>query len=438
MSYTVKPGDSWAKIAGKLYGGDQRMFGELMRANKGVLTLKAGMKISTPAKVDNPFVGFTQAAWAASTNKDPNKINETMDMISKMKGGTEWINSLPGQTTTKQTPTNLGAVGGPRMEALARLNPAKTNALLSTSQANIPANRAARENTVSRVASPTVAPTSFAQANGPQYNPVQPSMATDAHRKAPGAQPVLAGPAVTANNKGLPAVSNAMSSFGGALANVLTGKAFSNEAQNIGNFVSNFGKSVVGVAGAGAGVSAGTQPLNQPTGTQSPNSTGANAIGQQGSSVMNQVPGLTRATPEEYHNYINTLAVSPTLPGTISTTDAVQIAMQTSPIPLSQTDAVMVAEAWMKEEGYEKVGGLWIKSELGKSEMPDALGTTESPYAQGLDWKSMDLSTLTQLGFYDAPTQPTFSSSGRENQGTPTPAPAYSQMISGTSWRINP
>ncbi len=54
--YTVKGGDSWFKIAGRLYakyfGGDvkaaQRMAGELARANRGVKRLKAGITLKLP------------------------------------------------------------------------------------------------------------------------------------------------------------------------------------------------------------------------------------------------------------------------------------------------------------------------------------------------------------------------------------------------------
>ena len=47
MSYTVQPGDSWASIAGKVYG-NQRWYEQLAAANAGVGMLTPGMTISTP------------------------------------------------------------------------------------------------------------------------------------------------------------------------------------------------------------------------------------------------------------------------------------------------------------------------------------------------------------------------------------------------------
>ena len=55
MPYKVQPGDSWARIAGKLFG-DQRMLGELQRANGGVGGLKPGMMLNVPKKKKNPLV----------------------------------------------------------------------------------------------------------------------------------------------------------------------------------------------------------------------------------------------------------------------------------------------------------------------------------------------------------------------------------------------
>jgi hypothetical protein len=54
--YTVKSGDSWARIAGRVYG-DQRMFAALMRANRGILVLRPGMVIDLPEPQANPYVG---------------------------------------------------------------------------------------------------------------------------------------------------------------------------------------------------------------------------------------------------------------------------------------------------------------------------------------------------------------------------------------------
>ena len=52
-TYTVQPGDSFEKIAGKIYG-DQRMFAEIMRYN-GLYTLRAGQVIDLPPAYENPL-----------------------------------------------------------------------------------------------------------------------------------------------------------------------------------------------------------------------------------------------------------------------------------------------------------------------------------------------------------------------------------------------
>lgn len=65
--YIVEGGDSYERIAGKVYS-DQRMFAELMSANGGVY-LRPGMKIVLPAKIDNPFVSNEKAAeFGMATN----------------------------------------------------------------------------------------------------------------------------------------------------------------------------------------------------------------------------------------------------------------------------------------------------------------------------------------------------------------------------------
>jgi hypothetical protein len=54
--YTVKSGDSWFKIAGRIYG-DQRMAGELARMNNGVNMLQPGMVLRLPNQRRNPYIG---------------------------------------------------------------------------------------------------------------------------------------------------------------------------------------------------------------------------------------------------------------------------------------------------------------------------------------------------------------------------------------------
>lgn len=52
---TVETGESWASIAKKVYG-DERMYEELMRANKDKSMLKAGQTLVLPQKLKNPYV----------------------------------------------------------------------------------------------------------------------------------------------------------------------------------------------------------------------------------------------------------------------------------------------------------------------------------------------------------------------------------------------
>jgi hypothetical protein len=59
MRYVVRRGDSFEKIAGLLYGGDQRQFANLMRANSGLSDLRAGMVLNVPSYQPNTVV--TQA-----------------------------------------------------------------------------------------------------------------------------------------------------------------------------------------------------------------------------------------------------------------------------------------------------------------------------------------------------------------------------------------
>jgi len=77
MGYTVKPGDSWAKIAGKIYG-DQRMLGELQRANKGIGSLRPGMRISTPKKRSNPLVTASELSNEVSATKDASGAKQSL------------------------------------------------------------------------------------------------------------------------------------------------------------------------------------------------------------------------------------------------------------------------------------------------------------------------------------------------------------------------
>jgi hypothetical protein len=84
--YTVKNGDSWAKIAGDVYG-DQRMFADLAAANGGA-NLRPGMQLVLPTKVENPFVSNKVAArFGMATSgeiKDAHNAEGGLDEYGKM------------------------------------------------------------------------------------------------------------------------------------------------------------------------------------------------------------------------------------------------------------------------------------------------------------------------------------------------------------------
>lgn len=60
-SYTVRPGESWASIAGTVFG-DQRWFEELERANPGVDLLHPGMTINLPDVSGEPVITVAPSA----------------------------------------------------------------------------------------------------------------------------------------------------------------------------------------------------------------------------------------------------------------------------------------------------------------------------------------------------------------------------------------
>lgn len=55
MAYTVRGGDSWSRIAKRIYG-DSRMMGELMRANPDIFHLHPGQKLRIPKKKKDPYL----------------------------------------------------------------------------------------------------------------------------------------------------------------------------------------------------------------------------------------------------------------------------------------------------------------------------------------------------------------------------------------------
>ena len=105
--YTVKTGDSWAKIAGKVYG-DQRMFLELAKANQGVYVLQAGMVLDLPPAYEDPFVS-NEAAMAQGMAP-----STAFDESGKLKEG--WTQTPTGgytnaPLTSALTAPTLGGAG---------------------------------------------------------------------------------------------------------------------------------------------------------------------------------------------------------------------------------------------------------------------------------------------------------------------------------------
>jgi hypothetical protein len=440
MSYTVKPGDSWAKIAGKLYGGDQRMFGELMRANKGVLTLKAGMKISTPKKVDNPFVSFAQAEWAAGTNKDPNMVNKTTELISGMKGGSDWLASLPGATKQTQTggrgsilPTAADyaqlraayGAGGGRGSILPTASDFKTPTL--TTQQAAMRGRGATSATVSPApeagVSPYAKPSSFASTpkGTTRYSPGQKTPSVESLLAAnPIRQGFLAASNFISGVKTPEIGTNVRNMAPGIAPNLTAGPNFAIPQLQV---QTNLRNQAPGVKN----VSPGAQPLNQPTGTQTPNATGANNLAYSKTDSWEQ--GVIEA------QQIAQELLGDVLPRKVYSNNGIVRAIAMSGIPAEQ--AQELATKTMVAFGWKRQGGMWLPPTPGVDDtLPDPLA--DSGTSANLDWKNMDLSTLTQMGFYDAPTQPTFSNTGRNEGGGAQPAPAGYSVVSGTSWRINP
>lgn len=121
QTYTVKAGDNWAKIAGKIYG-NQRMFEELMRMNKDISMLRAGQTLVLPTAKKNPYVSnfgaaatgmateFSNEGVALNTPAGPaatpgvNVMNPYM-MSSLSKGGNGFTGGTAANTATAPKPT---------------------------------------------------------------------------------------------------------------------------------------------------------------------------------------------------------------------------------------------------------------------------------------------------------------------------------------------
>ena len=461
----VKGGDSWAKLAKELYG-DERMMGELMRANKGVLNLRPGQKLVLPNKVDNPFVSFAQAAYGAGTieGKKPGSSQNTADLISKMYGGADWLAQAGVAMGPK--PASVGSTPygtpGPRGEALARLNPANTNALLNAGQANIPANRTAQEyagiTSTPRAgvppqvsiyqgqgatpAAPYSKPSSFAsQPKGttrylPGQQTGQPLTAGGGVQK-----PVTAGPQAPAGKQNWlttpmnqqpwgKALLNAPGQVGGAISNFAQefwqgAKSSVSKTAQAGKYDANATPFEQAMAALNAPpASPGAQPVNQPTTPKSPQtSTGGNSLSYS--------PTDTGAENAAWAQALSVVATVEELPQ-VPLSNAVLIrANVMAGWPPEQAAAETARQ--MQTARWTLQSGVWKPPSGGTSATPNNSGTGT------LDFRNMDISTLVQMGFYDAPTQPTYSTTGRDNTGGSQPAPASSYgLVGGTSWRINP
>jgi hypothetical protein len=426
---TVSKGESWASIAKRLYG-DERMMGELMRANGGTLNLKPGQKLVIPNKVDNPFVSFAQAAYGAGTLEEskPGQSQRTADYISELPGGAEWLAKAAaamGRTGIGQTPSRGGRGSMlPTAAGYAQLRDRLTPANLSPQQAamrgrsatvgsvynpnapaqraaqenagvysNVPANRAIQENTIT------------SQYNKPSSFPSQPKGTT---RYSPGqqtAQPLTAGPSFDKNAwfmKGatpVPAIAGAIGGFSTLGANAPDPRT----AQL-----------------APANPTPGAQPVNQPTAPTSRTATGGNNLSRSETDSWEQNVVEAQQIAVELQGDF--------LPRKVYSNNGIVRAIAMSGIPAE--DAQELAVKTMENFGWTRQGGMWLPPTPGVDDAVPGSGTGT------LDFRNMDISTLVQLGFYDAPTQPTFSNSGRSESGGSQPAP-YS-LVGGTSWRVNP
>jgi hypothetical protein len=107
-SYTVKAGDSWAKIAGEIYG-NQRMYIELMKANGDIGMLKPGQTIYLPEGMSNNDIVITnkeaQAAGMATTD-------ELKAMYASGYSGKDWSPGWQAPTMQSPVPQTPALPGG--------------------------------------------------------------------------------------------------------------------------------------------------------------------------------------------------------------------------------------------------------------------------------------------------------------------------------------
>lgn len=81
---TVESGESWASIAKKVYG-DERMYEELMRANKDKSMLKSGQTLVLPQKQKNPYVskfGAASVGMATQFDAQGNPLNAGAPVVA--------------------------------------------------------------------------------------------------------------------------------------------------------------------------------------------------------------------------------------------------------------------------------------------------------------------------------------------------------------------
>lgn len=129
-SYTVQAGDSWAKIAGKLYN-NQRMFKELMAANPQLKYLRPGQKINLalPKRNEDIFIsndaaqamGMATSGEVAdfySQNADAQKYGMTNILRANQQAawntGQTFDTAAPAATQWWQRTPSQGPVGMPQ------------------------------------------------------------------------------------------------------------------------------------------------------------------------------------------------------------------------------------------------------------------------------------------------------------------------------------
>jgi hypothetical protein len=122
-TYTVQTGDSWEKIAGKVYG-NQRMFLELAKANQGIYNLAPGMVLDLPPAYEDPFVSneaaVAQGMTPATAFNEKGELKTGWAKTEKgyVFGGATSGLSLPSLTDTYRNPPSQASPLGLTLSSL--------------------------------------------------------------------------------------------------------------------------------------------------------------------------------------------------------------------------------------------------------------------------------------------------------------------------------